>query len=304
MTSALLLFPDFALILLGAGLRRYMHLGDHFWSGLDKLIYFVLFPSLLFSAIVRTHIDFAATAPFIAGGAVALFGGMLMGLPARWLFAQPPLVFASHFQCAFRFNSYIGLAVVGKLFGSAGIAAMGILLGALVPLANMAAVGMLARHNEGSVWRELIRNPLIIATSSALVFNLLGFQLFDPVAQFLHRLSDAALATGLLAVGAALRLRHANISLGSGVYITAVKLLAVPALTWVCGRALGLSGLYFDVAVIFGALPTASSAYILAVRMNGDGPGVAWLISASTLGSMATLALWIGLLDPLVRAGY
>jgi predicted permease len=292
MSSALLLFPDFALILLGAGLRRYLHLGDHFWSGLDKLIYFILFPSLLFSAIVRTHIDFAATAPLVMAGAAALFGGMLLGLPLRWIFKQPPLVFASHFQCAFRFNSYIGLAVVGKFFGAPGIAALGILLGALVPLANMAAVGMLARHGQGSVWRELIRNPLIVATSSGLAFNLLGFQLFPPVEQFLHRLSDAALATGLLAVGAALKLRHANIRLTAGVTITAIKLIAAPALAWAAAKGLGLSGLHFYVAVLFGALPTASSAYILAVRMNGDGPGVAWLISASTLTSMLTLPAW------------
>ena len=32
---ALALFPDFALILIGAGLRRIMYLGDHFWSGLE-----------------------------------------------------------------------------------------------------------------------------------------------------------------------------------------------------------------------------------------------------------------------------
>jgi predicted permease len=46
------------------------------------------------------------------------------------------------------------------------------------------------------------------------------------------------------------------------------------------------------VVVLFAALPAASSAYILAVRMGGDGPSVAWLISASTLASMVTLPLW------------
>ena len=48
--------------------------------------------------------------------------------------------------------------------------------------------------------------------------------------------------------------------------------------------------------MLFGALPTASSAYILAMRMGGDGPGVAWLISASTLAAMVTLPLWLTLL--------
>ena len=58
------------------------------------------------------------------------------------------------------------------------------------------------------------------------------------------------------------------------------------------GTLFGLSGLNFQVVVLFAALPTASSAYILAMRMGGDGRSVAWLISATTLGSMLTLSGW------------
>ena len=52
-TLALALLPDFALILLGAGLRRGLHLGDHFWNGLEKLVYYVLFPALLFLSLIH-----------------------------------------------------------------------------------------------------------------------------------------------------------------------------------------------------------------------------------------------------------
>ena len=50
MNTALLLLPDFALILLGTAIRRWMHLGDHFWTGVEKLVYFILFPALLINA--------------------------------------------------------------------------------------------------------------------------------------------------------------------------------------------------------------------------------------------------------------
>ena len=70
--------------------------------------------------------------------------------------------------------------------------------------------------------------------------------------------------------------------------------VAKPAAAALIGGALGLSGLYFDVVVLFAALPTASSAYILAMRMGGDGRSVAWLISATTLASMVTLPVWAG----------
>jgi malonate transporter and related proteins len=301
LSSALVLLPDFALILLGFGLRRTMHLGDHFWSGLEKLIYFVLFPALLFHAIARTRIDFAAAAPFVASGMAAMCGGMLLGLLARPMFGARSttegspggMVFASQFQCAFRFNSYIGLAVAAKLHGEAGIAAMGILIGAMVPLANLASVWMLARHGQLGVMREIARNPLILATLAGLLFNLSGAMLPEVAGQFLGRLSEASIALGLLAVGAALRLRGESGAHLPSSYLLAVKLLAVPAIAWMAARTLGLQGVYFDVVVMFGALPTASSAYILAMRMGGDGAGVAWLISATTLGAMLTMPVWL-----------
>lgn len=300
--TALALLPDFALILLGYSLRRWMALGDHFWIGLEKLVYFVLFPALLFSAITKTPLTGTAV-PLIATGALAMAGAMLLALLARPLFPLTPISFASQFQCAFRFNSYIGLAVAAKLHGAAGIAAMGLLAGGMVPFANLAAVSMLARHGETSVWRELAKNPLFLSTLASLGWNLAGLPVPEPVGHFLGRLADAAIALGLLAVGAALKLRGAIGSEGRGAaaYFLAVKLLAMPLIALLVARQAGLTGVHFDVVMVFAALPTASSAYILAQRMRGDGARVAWLISASTLLGMATLPLWLAGIGFLAR---
>lgn len=296
MHGAALLAPDFALILLGWGLRRGMRLGEHFWSALEKLVYFILFPALLFNTLARTRIDFAAAAPLIATGLAALACGMLLALPARALFGLAPASFASQFQCAFRFNTYLGIAVAGKLHGAAGIAAMGIVAGAMVPFANLAAVWMLARHGEQGIVRELARNPLILATLAGLAYNASGLAYPQLAQQFLGRLGEASIALGLLAVGAALKLRGHAGRHAAAAYLAAVKLAAVPACAFVVGRQLGLQGVYFDAAVVFGALPTATSAYILAVRMNGDGPAVAWMVSATTLLAMLSLPVWLGML--------
>lgn len=298
MDTALALLPDFALILLGFGLRRYMHLGDHFWTGLEKLVYFVLFPALLFNALVKNPIDWAAAPPLVLSGAAAMVVAMLLALPVRWLSRISPVSFASQFQCAFRFNSYIGFAVAGKLHGAEGIAAMGILTGAMVPLANIAAVSMLARHGSTGVLRELARNPLFLATLAGLAWSAAALPAPQPVLGFLGRLSEASIALGLLTVGAALRIRGAfgDGGHGAAAWFVAVKLAAMPAAALLIARALGLTGIYFDIAVAFAALPTASSAYILTQRMGGDGTRVAWLISMTTLLAMLTLPAWMALL--------
>jgi predicted permease len=72
-------------------------------------------------------------------------------------------------------------------------------------------------------------------------------------------------------------------------YLLTVKLLLVPLVAVAMARALGLGGIHADVAVVFAALPPASSAYILAQRMGGDGPQVAWLVSLGTLLAMLSL---------------
>lgn len=292
MNTALLLLPDFALILLGTALRRWMHLGDHFWNGVEKLVYFILFPALLINAIVKTRLDLAAALPLLATAFAAMAGGMALGLLAKMVVRLPPLTFASVFQCGYRFNSYIALAVAGMLFGAPGIATMGLIVGAAVPFANLASVWMLARHGEVGLWREVARNPLIWGTAAGFALNLAGFMPPAPVQAFLGRLADASIALGLITVGAALRLEGTPGVRTVSLWLLAVKLLALPAIAVVAGAGLGLSGLNYQVVVLFSAMPTASSAYILAMRMGGDGRSVAWLISATTLGSMLTLPLW------------
>ena len=178
------------------------------------------------------------------------------------------------------------------LFGAPGVAAMGIIIGAAVPVVNLVSVGMLARHGQRGLLREIARNPLIWATALGFALNLSGFVAPKPAQIFLGRLADASIALGLLAVGAALRLEGtAGLKAFSG-WLTVVKLLILPAIAAFVGPRLGLSGMYYQVVVLFSALPTASSAYILAMRMGGDGKSVAWLISATTLLSILTLTLW------------
>jgi predicted permease len=43
--------------------------------------------------------------------------------------------------------------------------------------------------------------------------------------------------------------------------------------------------------LVFSALPTASSAYVLAARMGFDGPYVAGLVTLSTLAAAFSLTL-------------
>ncbi len=288
-----LLVPDFLLILIGFILIRITDWGQSFWTGLEKLVYFVLFPALLFVSTSRTPLDFHATGRLLQLALLVVSAGIALGWLARPLFRPGPMIFESGVQTAFRFNSYIGLALAYRLGGEAGTSLMALIIGFCVPLANMAAVHALAHGNKGPLLTEMAKNPLLLATVGGTLFNVLGGVLPDVAASTLSRMGSASIALGLLMVGAGLKLEGLSEARGISAYFTGVKLLALPALSLTLANSLALPPLQRQIAVMFCALPTASSAYVLATRMGGHGPLVAFLISASTLLSIVTLPLWL-----------
>lgn len=294
MSIITLLVPDFSLILIGFLLKRYANWGEDFWGGLEKLVYFVLFPALLFYATSRTKLDFVATGKLLQVVLMSIAAGIALGWLAKPFFRTAPMVFESGVQTAFRFNSYIALALASRLAGDAGTSLMALIIGISVPLCNMAAVHALV-HRSGGMLKELIRNPLLVASAGGVLFNIAGLHLPEVLDATLSRLGNASIALGLIAVGAGLRLSGLHESKSMAAYFIAVKLLVLPAIGFVLARWLQLPPLQLQIVVMFCALPTASSAYVLASRLGGNGPFVAFLISAGTLLSVATLPLWLAL---------
>lgn len=293
MNTITLLVPDFLLILIGFVLIRITDWGQTFWTGLEKLVYFVLFPALLFVSTSRTPLDFHATGSLLQVALIVVSSGIVLGWLAKPLFRPGPMIFESGVQTAFRFNSYIGLAIAYRLGSEAGTSLMALIIGFAVPVANMAAVHALAHRNKGSLLTEMAKNPLLLATAGGTLFNVLGGVLPEVAASTLSRMGSASIALGLLMVGAGLKLEGLSEARGISAYFTAIKLLALPALSLALANSFELPPLQKQIAVMFSALPTASSAYVLATRMGGNGPLVAFLISASTLLSIVTLPMWL-----------
>lgn len=296
MNPAFLLLPDFLLILLGFILVRFTHLDKNIWTSAEKLVYYLLFPALLFNAINQTRFDWGGTYTMIFVAGIAFFSAMGLSFISKWIFKPTDLSWSSGFQTAFRFNSYIAFAAAGRLAGEEGVALMALISGCLVPIANAAAVWSLAKHSESHIFKELIKNPLIIATVLGLISNVLGLRLPDYLALSLSRLGAASIALGLLSVGAGLMWVKSKKDGALVAYWTGIKLLACPAIALFFGKYFDLPQAQLNSVVLFAAMPTATSAYVLANRMGGDGPLVAICISVMTLAAALTLPMWLMLL--------
>lgn len=296
MPSPLLLLPDFLLIAMGWTLCRFTALNRSVWDGAERLVYYLLFPMLLFHAIVSNPMQAQAALPLMACGLAVVGLGVALAYAAARLPGADPGLHAAGAQTAFRFNSYVGLALAERLAGGPGVAWTALLISVCVPLCNVAAVWPLARQGGHRTLHELLRNPLIVATVSGLACKLLGLQLPEAVATTMSRVGAAALPLGLMAVGAGLRMG----ALKDGPQLAAVFLAIRHAILPLAAVALVLAArlppAQQAVVVAFAALPTASSAYVLAVRMGGNGGFVAGLVTLSTLIAMPALPLTLGLL--------
>ena len=293
MSILALLLPDLALIVGGFLLARATRWGGEFWAGIEKLTYFVLFPALLFYSNARARIDLATAGPLVGVVLAAIAAGIALGLLGKLAFRPSPRVFAAGFQCAFRFNSYIALALGGRLFGDPGLAAVAVVIGVTVPIATVVAVAGFAGARGVSIAREIATNPLVVALVAGVAWGAAGLPLPEVAQTVLGRLGAASLVLGLLAVGAALDPTPPRAHKAFVAYILAVKLVALPAVAWGLGRALALPAETVTLAVAYAALPTASAAYIMAVRLGGDGAVASTIISYGVAASLVTLPLWL-----------
>ncbi|TXD80492.1 AEC family transporter [Mitsuaria sp. TWR114] len=291
----LLLLPDFLLIVAGFVLCRYTPLDRPVWEAAEKLVYFLLFPVLLFNSISRSSLSPGDTMALMGGGLGVMLSGIALAFALRWVPGVDARTHASGAQVAFRFNSFVALALAERLHGAQGVAWIAMIVAVCVPVANVAAVYPLARHGGHGYLRELARNPLIVSTLAGLAANLTGLRLPEPAAISLQKIGLAALPLGLMAVGAGLRLGALKDAPWLASALLAIRHLVLPVIALAIGHALALPAPQAALLLAFAAMPTASSAYVLAVRMGGNGPFVAGLVTVSTLLGMIVLPLWLAL---------
>lgn len=293
--------PLFLLILLGAVLGVGRIPGGDFWARMERLIYFLLFPAMLVATLARADISQVPVTRL----ALVLLGTMLVLSALLW-WLKPRLnldaaAFTSVFQGAVRFNTYVGVAGAAALHGPQGATVAAVALALMIPTVNVLCVltfiaaGTLGRSG---LWRSLLalaQNPLILACLIGIGLNLSGIGLPGWSAGTLELLGRAALPLGLVAVGVALR-PQALLRRDLGLWVSSlVKLVLMPALVLVLAWLLGLDPVSQDVALLYAALPTATSAYILARQLGGDAELMAGLITAQTLAAMISLPLWMQL---------
>lgn len=295
----LALWPLFALIVAGFYLRRWNFPNEAFWPGAERLNYFVLFPALLFSSLARAPLDNPALKQLALAVMLGLGIGWLALLLMRRLRGWPAARFGVFTQGTLRFNTYLGLAAVGSLFGQPGLTLAALMLALMVPTVNVLSVWSLTAERGVSVRSLLLpiaKNPLILACLGGALINLCGIGLPGGTDRLLSLLAAASLPLGLLCVGAALKPEELGREVPALAWSSLARLIGMPLLAWAIAQVLGLPAMETTVLVLFFALPTAPTAYVLTRHLGGDSQLMAGSITLQTLLAAASLPIILMLL--------
>ncbi len=306
LTTLTAIAPIFIVILAGYVLKRIKLIRTEMWPTVEHICFYLLFPFLIIRTLARADLGAIPIANF----AIVITGGVI-GMALLLLMLQPiserrlgvsGASFTSIFQGATRFHGFMALAVVGSLYGDEGVALSGIAIGVMVPLINALNVGVLTIFGETEEkpdWKTVIlkiaSNPLIIACLIGFALNITGVP--DSIYGAIDIIGDGGLGLALLAVGAGLNIGRAmetKMLVAAGVLI---RLIGMPFLVALLSWLVGLDGLTRTVAIITGAVPTASSAYVMARQMGGDAELMANIVTVQVLFAGITLPLFIFIAD-------
>ena len=298
------ILPIFLITMLGTGSKKYWLTSDEFWKGLEKLSYFVLFPAVLFNYISTADISSTELITLVFG---LIVSSLIVAAGMFWYQRQYDIdnvEFTSIFQGGLRYNSYIFFALGSALYGEQGLGIVAVISSYMIIFTNVISVLMFntyitpAANSEASrletgkaLVQKFTTNPLILASVSGFIFNYLELHMNIGLHHTLVSLSNAALAMGLMNVGAGLKFtfneRYVNRIMISGL----IKLCILPIITFIILSILGITGTPKAIGVLYSGLPCASTAYILSKQLGGDADLMASIITVTTVISVFTLSI-------------
>ncbi len=292
------------MIALGYALKKLAFLTEDLVSGLNRLVYYIALPVMLFGETARltTLPQSFATAAAVYSIAVVIVTVLALLITV----GRPAGKRGSFTQASFRSNlAYLGLPIVSAALGDKVLGIIAVLIAVGVVLHTTLSVISLrvldphaARGNALSHSLHIVRNPLIIAIAAGLLVAGIGIDLPDSLARTIDLLASMSLPVILLIIGFSLSFTSIGRSIVPASGATLLKLVVMPLIALGVGVWLfETSGDLRNTIVLMAAMPTAVVSQTFARQFNADTELAAATVSLDTIMALVTLPIWITLLS-------
>jgi len=298
-----LIIPIFILILLGYVLKEKKFLSKKSADDINKLVYYIALPALLFNAIssfsFETVFSFKLILNFYIATIVLVILALLISIPIK------RAIRGALVMCSFRGNlAYLGLPVVSFAFGEMAGAIAAIIIGFAIPLYVTLSVILLLIYSKTKtkinikiLIKDIILNPLIIGIALGLIFSIFNLSLPVILDESIKLIARISLPLILIIIGFTISLKEIKKYIKLDLLTSILKLIILPAIGMLIFRF--LFSIPFEnakVAVLMLAMPTAVASFSFAKELKADEKYTASQIGFSTIASLITISIFIMIL--------
>lgn len=304
--------PVFAIILAGVLSGKAKLLGPASSEALNKFVYWMALPPVLFLGTARRSLPEIFNGPFIGAFLGAMLAVYALGALAGWLTRRDrtQIHCMQGLNAAFSNTGYMGIPLFLAAFGPDHLAPA--ILATVIMSAVMVGIAVIwleFANSQGNglgkalrdVGRALLKNPLIISTALGIAWSALlpGVAVPKPVATFCELMGAPAGPCALFAIGLFLATQKLRAGLAEAGWISAMKLLVQPALTWVLIQTLfPMDPFWTGSAIILAALPTGALTFVVAQQYRIYVERTSSAILVSTVLSVVTLSALLAVYAP------
>ena len=299
--------PVFLLMVLGLALRKIGWIDEAFASRMNKFVFRVPLPVLLFQDLATVDFYEMWDGRFVLFCfAVTFLGIVIAGLLS--LLLKNRRIQGEFIQASYRSSAaLLGIAFIQNIYGSAGIAPL-MIIGS-VPLYNIMAVTVLSffsperkKLDGGTVkktWKGIVTNPIIIGILIGMLWSLLRLPLPEIAAKTVSSIGATATPLGLMAMGASFDFRKALGQKGPALAAFFLKLIGFCAVFLPIAAAMGFRQEKLVAILIMLGSATTVSCYVMAKNMGHEGTLTSSVVMLTTLGSAFTVTAWLYILKSL-----
>ena len=295
-------FPIFLIMMLGVILKRKSIVDEKSLNVMNSLIFRLFMPTLLFFNIY--NMGDLSTLSFDNLKLLAYaFISILIVLFLTWLIYMPNVKdrkkLSVLIQGVYRGNFVLfGLAIADSLYGKESLGTVSLLTAIVIPTFNVIAVILLEYYSGREIsklklLKQVFKNPLIIATLTAIVFLVLKISIPKPVYKAIGDISRIATPLAFLVLGAGLKFGNILKNLKYLISVNILRLIGNPLVTVGLGKLLGFQGIELVALLSMSACPTAVASYTMAKEMNADGDLAGEIVATTSMLSIFTIFCWV-----------
>ena len=295
--------PVFIMMLLGAFLKRVGIFDDGFASKMNKFVFLIPLPCLLFSQLSEIDFKTAWNTRFVLfcffSTAACILIAFLMSL-----FIKNKNLRGEFIQASYRSSAaLLGIAFIQNIYGNAGFAPL-MIIGS-VPLYNIMAVVVLSvfspENNKGKIDGAILKkttlgivtNPIMIGIALGLFWSALKLPAPYIADKAISSIGNVATPMGLMAMGASLDFKKAFGHMGPTICATIMKLLGFAAISLPFAIWLGFRNAELVAILIMLTSATTVSSFVMARNMGHEGTLTSTTVMLTTLLSAFTVTFWL-----------